>query len=302
MNGVTTSSIASSPENVQQQQHQQQPPSTSRPDSTTTALTLQQDPWQICLSTRVLGSFLRGTDLCRLSICAHNFLPFRTQIQHLSSRYLTPGVLGHMAAGGLLNLATLEVGWSSPMLANKLGPAFRALPHLEHLSVSCWSVLLPIIATILNSLVKARLKTLFLNYVGGGVGLGDESVFADAFQGFHNLQDLNFDCFRNRALVPYAVAQMERGEFPCLSTLRIRDCVLLEGDACKIFKAICHGHLPCLKSLDLSDNQLGVVVIDDAVQAMPHLNVLNLRGSYMRGGHDRLQAAAAEFMDLNLKL
>jgi hypothetical protein len=224
--------------NAGQQQQQQQPPVISLPDMTT--LTLQHDAWEIMFSTRMLASFLNGKDVCHLATCGHNFLPFRTQIQHLRlSADLTSSIIAHMSAGRLMHLTTLYVQscyatrtWSSGEIP-KLGPAFRALPHLEHLSVSCWNTPLPVVVTILNSLVKARLKTLSLDWVGKG---GNESMFADAFEGFHNLESLDLRYCSNPVVAPYAVAQMERGEFSRLRTLRIWACRLRESDACKIFR------------------------------------------------------------------
>jgi hypothetical protein len=299
------SSIASSQENAQQQQ-QQQPPTTSLPDPTT--LTVQQDPWQICHSTRVLASFLRGKDLLRLSSCGHHFLSFRTQIQHLRLRRLKPSVVAHMSTGGLTSLTTLKIdsihvrGCSYEKVANNLGPFFRGLPHLEQLSLYCSCVPLPIIATILNSLVKVRLKTLVLSSVGTGVAFGDGSVLAGALKDFRLLEILDLQYFYISAIVPHVVGQLERGAFPCLQSLRISCGSLPESAACSILQAIWHGRLPCLESLDLSHNNLGDDIVDDAIRAMPHLNYMDLHHTNTFGGHTRLREAAAEFVNLKLRL
>jgi hypothetical protein len=223
-----------------------------------------------------------------------------------------------MAAGGFTQLRQLRVHKVHTYREDhhhtwpfeKLAAAFSRLPHLEHLSLMCYRIPLSIVATSLKSLVKAKLKTLFLSHVGAEVEPGNEWMLASVFEGFHNLESLELQYLDSKRefrppLVPYAVAQMERGEFPRLHTLRIRFCRLRESDACKIFKAICHGHLPCLTSLDLSGNNLGFSIVDDAIRAMPHLKSLTWWENFDRKPQtlaelDRLRTAAAAYVDLEL--
>lgn len=176
------------------------------------------------------------------------------------------------------------------------------------MSLNCYRIPLPVVANSLNSLVKARLKTLFLSYVGARVECGTESMFTTVCEGFHNLESLEMQYFESDpALVPLAVAQMERGEFPCLHTLRIYMCRLPESDGCKLFQAICHSRLPCLKSLDLTCVKFGDDIVDDAIRAMLHLKSLHWHDNFTLKPHtlagvDRLETAAAACEDLELKI
>lgn len=209
MNTDALPHIATLHDNNEHQEHD----ATSLPDLT--ALTLQQDPWEICFPTRVLASFLKSKDLCHLSACGQNFLPFRAQIQRLSLPYWPSSIVGYMAAGGLTHLTTLKVDveFSRARSSAMLATALSRLPRLQHLSLSCRGIPLPALATILNSLVKSRLKSLFLKYVGLFADKGNESMFADALQGFHNLEILDMENFDTHKVARLAVDQMENGEW-----------------------------------------------------------------------------------------
>jgi hypothetical protein len=70
-----------------------------------------QEAWEVCLSTRMLASFLDAQNLCVFSTAARFFVPFRDQITYLKSRCPTPALFSHLLEYGS-ELMTLDLSYS----------------------------------------------------------------------------------------------------------------------------------------------------------------------------------------------
>lgn len=132
-----------------------------------------EEAWSFCLNSQLLASFLDdASDLCSLSICGRDFVPFRTQIwrvRHMSEHKLSvltdaiisrrlpclsgldldlydiewenkmPLILEYITAGHLpslkhLRLTVFSLDYRS---GEPLVHGLMALPHLEHLQMKC---------------------------------------------------------------------------------------------------------------------------------------------------------------------
>lgn len=277
------------------------------------------DPWDVCLKTRVLSSFLDPQDLCRLSQSCRSFLGFRDQIWHVRCSGDTEDkILSRMSAGDLPEVNTLvmqvksihrmgiaETGRAvkkerssihNPSYLSLVDSAFNNAPKLERLECSGYHVskLSWLIEKGLTAEKKASLKALTLFWWREK---NSPSYFAEsAFHGFSNLEVLNLCPSCSDASV--ALDSFCSHDFPRLHTLVLENFSRIVFDSQvfqRLVEAILHGGMPHVKSLSLGSVRLVPAFVTALIDFMPHLDYLRVReNGYSTAGKKRLEAAAAE--------
>jgi hypothetical protein len=156
----------------QQQHHLPRPQQQHLPLPAATAS--EEDPWDVCLTTRVLASFLDHKALCRLSTSHRSFLDFRTQIWYASCSYRSmPVLLRHMSTGLLDQVTTLDLSVDifympkprrKKTFFNLLVSALNRVPKLQHLHYTSYGreAFKVVMSQGLTPAIKASLKTLNL--------------------------------------------------------------------------------------------------------------------------------------------
>jgi Leucine-rich repeat (LRR) protein len=262
-----------------------------------------EDPWAICQSTRVLASFLDYRELCHLSACAHDFIPFNKQIWHVSCNHWSRRLLTQMRTGAFKEVTTLNISDGSlrefkshQEFEDALAPAFKVVPKIERLSVShlSQSTLNKIMLQGLGTAVKPSLKSLKLCAC-------TEAPDVSFIHGLANLVCLDFSfCF---TYLPVLLPAINGDSFHHLQTLTVQICRVPSHQASSLAKLLINGKLPSLKHLNLSRNWIRDEAIDTLIATIPFLELLDLFGNkFSTAGKARLRAMAADYPDLMLEL
>jgi hypothetical protein len=259
-------------------------------------LIAKEDPWNICLSTRVLSSFLGHVDHCRLSVCARKFLDFRKQVWGAKcSPQTMPALLQHMSTGLLDQVTTLDLSVSIHFMPKPrrrktfldlLVAALSRVPKLQHMKYfgGDQEVFKAVMSKGLTPAMKASLKTLNLSAIPRE-GLNDST-----FAGLANLERLDVD-----RVHPGLIASLCKHNFPRLHTISMLGGDIRQiGQTDPLAEALLDGKMPNIKSLRLAFVKIGPRFIDAVVQLMPRLDHVSLDfANCTTADKKRLRLAAA---------
>jgi hypothetical protein len=261
----------------------------------------RQEAWEVCVSTRVLASFMTTRDLCTLSTCSHLHLPVRRQIVRVVVKTFTPSLLSSMAAGNLAEVDFLSVEFSFCGFKNRtiyrkaVTRAFRQMHNLTSLFLRFQ--VRSVLYSIFDGLgVEGRRRLTLLE-----IGIASEGLVPELPPSYYNtflqgLTSLRF--FILKCEFGDCKEAIRQGNFPQLQYFQMKGRTT-EDEMDDFQQLMIRGSLRHVYMLDIAmGNCMGDAAepLEKLLPLLPRLKMLAISGNSLlnAAGVDRLFARAAE--------